>query len=516
MNREQMLPHQGSVHPKGARGKPMQHSKCPAREMRCSMHRVRGYKTELDLTNKQRTACLKHAGCARFAYNWGIARKQEAYRAGKQFPTAMELHRELNALKQTAYPWMYEVSKCAPQEALRDLDKSYKHFFRRLRLKKEGKYNGPLGFPRFRAKKKERGHFRLTGNIHMSAQTIQLPCIGSLRLREQGYLPTSEIKILSATISEQAGRWFVSVQVEEEVPTPSKACGEPIGVDLGIKFLAVCSDGRAPIPNPKALRTHLKKLRRFQRRLCRRTKGGKNWEKARQLLARQHYRIANIRCNALHQATSSLTHAHFSKAERESLRSHLVSTLPEPKTKVEAKMRRKQVKQQLHQANETNTLRRPRVIVMEDLYVTGLLKNHKLARAIADVGMGEFRRQMTYKATWNGESLLLADRFYPSTKKCSHCGHVKAEISLSERSYECSECGMVIDRDDNSALNLVALAPKPLLSTASSAGIDACREDVRPGFPGDPRRSRNRTRFGERFRANPAEIYEKKKNENSA
>src|SRR5215469_7804836 len=207
------------------------------------MQVTRGYKTELDLNNAQITACLKHAGAARFAYNWGLSRYEVEYKAGRKTPNAAYLHKELNALKQTDLPWMYEVSKCAPQEALRDLEKAFKHFFRRVALKKQGKWKGKYGYPKLKSKKKGIGSFRLTGHIHIEEGHIQLPRLGRLRLKEKGYLPTSGIKILSATVSEQAGRWFVSVQVEEEQPDPSLALGHTVGIDLGIKSLATCSDG---------------------------------------------------------------------------------------------------------------------------------------------------------------------------------------------------------------------------------------------------------------------------------
>ena len=131
---------------------------------------VSGYKTELDLNNEQRTLLLKHAGSARFAYNWGLARKMAAYKDGKKTPTAIDLHRELNTLKQTDYPWMYEVSKCAPQEALRNLDKAYANFFHKAKLKSQGKYTGKLGFPQFKKKSKAIGSFRLTGAIKVEAR----------------------------------------------------------------------------------------------------------------------------------------------------------------------------------------------------------------------------------------------------------------------------------------------------------------------------------------------------------
>jgi putative transposase len=153
----------------------------------------KGYKTELKVNNKQRTACLKHAGAARFTYNWGLNQKMLAYKKGEKTPNAIELHRRLNAIKSTELPWMYEVSKCSPQEALRNLDRAYDNFF-----KKRGR------FPRFKSKKNGIGSFRLTGTIKITKNAVQLPRLGRLRLKEQGYIPT-DAKILSASVSERTG-----------------------------------------------------------------------------------------------------------------------------------------------------------------------------------------------------------------------------------------------------------------------------------------------------------------------
>src|SRR5215469_11944220 len=164
----------------------------------------RAYQTELDLNDQQVTACRQHAGAARWAYNWGLRVKQEWYRATKTSPTAIELHRELNALKKTQVPWMYDVSKCAPQEALWNLDAAFAQFFRRCALKKQGQWKGKLGYPQFKTKKKGLGSFRLTGRIVVSAEAIVLPRLGRLRLKERGYLPTAGGTVLSATVREQA------------------------------------------------------------------------------------------------------------------------------------------------------------------------------------------------------------------------------------------------------------------------------------------------------------------------
>jgi putative transposase len=379
------------------------------------MQVVRGYKTELDLNNEQKTACLKHAGAARYAYNWGLSRYQQEYKAGRKTPSAKSLHKELNALKQTDLPWMYEVSKAAPQEALRDLEKAFKHFFRKVALKKQGKRKGKCGYPQFKSKKHGIGSFRLTGAIHVFEKHIQLPRLGTLRLKEVGYIPTSGVKILSATVSEQAGHWYVSVQVEEEVADPTLALGHTIGVDLGVKTLATLSDTRV-IANPKALSSNLKKLKRLSRRHSRKQKGSKNRAKATHKLARLHAHIANIREDALHKATSLI----------------VAKTKPDQE--------------------------RPCCIVVEDLNVSGMLKNRKLARSIADVGFHEFRRQLEYKATFSGSLVYTVSRWEPSSKTCSWCGWIDEDLQLSDRVFHCKECGYVADRDFNAAVNLALAA----------------------------------------------------------
>jgi putative transposase len=376
------------------------------------MRVVRAYKTELDLNHAQVTACKRHAGAARYAYNWGLRRKQEAYKAMGTSPSAMDLHRELNALKQTELSWLYNVSKCAPQEALRNLDTAYAQFFRRCALKQDGKLKGKVGYPQAKTKKQGLGSFRLTGSIAIFPDAIQLPRLGRLRLKEHGYLPVAGVKILSATVSEQAGHWYVSVQVEREQTVPANR-GPVVGVDLGVKTLATLSDGTV-IPNPKPLKRRLKKLKRLHRAVSRKHKGSKNRHKAVRRLARQYRKVANQRANTLHQVTTRLA-----------------------KTKS--------------------------VIVIEDLYVAGMLQNHHLAQAIADVGFAAFRRQLTYKAAWYGSRVVVVSRWEPSSKTCSGCGWVDDDLELSDRVFVCRnparpDCRLVLDRDLNAASNLAKLA----------------------------------------------------------
>ena len=219
------------------------------------MEIFRAYKTELDPNNVQRTVFLKHAGASRFAWNWGLSRRIEKYEATGKSNNAIEQHRQLNALKPTEFPWMYDVSKCAMQESLRDLDKAYQGFFRRVKASKKP------GFPKFKSRKNGIGSFRLNGAIHVTDTHIKLPRIGWLRLKEDGYIPTDGIHILSVTISESAGCWFVSVQCKQEIEV-TQATNEPVGVDLGVKELAVTSDGRR-FENSKPLKKAETKVRRL-------------------------------------------------------------------------------------------------------------------------------------------------------------------------------------------------------------------------------------------------------------
>jgi putative transposase len=334
----------------------------------------------------------------------------EAYRAGEKTPSAIDLHRELNMLKKTEFFWMYEVSKYAPQEALRDLDRAFANFFRRVKEKRAGK-NIKAGFPRFKSRKNGVGSFRLTGAIHVFEKVIQLPRLGLLRLKERGYLPTNGVHILSATVSEKGGRWFVALRVEMEIRDPVPTDNPIAGVDLGISKMAQVSDGTV-FESPRALRGVLAKLKRLQRVVSRRKRGSANRRKAVGRLARTYARVANIRKDALHQATSVLT-----------------------KTKS--------------------------AIVLEDLNVSGMLKNRRLSQAIADMGWSEFRRQLNYKGGWYGCEVRVADQFYPSTKRCSRCGQVKAVIGLGEREYRCGTCGLCIERDLNAAINLEQLLRLP-------------------------------------------------------
>ena len=378
----------------------------------------KAYKTELHLNNKQITLMIQCSGCARFVYNWALSKRIEEYKNTKKSSNAIAQHRELNKLKQSDLAWLYQYSKTIPQNELRNLDKAFQNFFRRVRQKK-----GKAGFPKFKSRKTDNQSFRLDGAITVEANRIKLPRIGWLSLKESNYIP-ADVKILSATVSKHANKWFISVQTEEEKQEVLNEYDEVLGIDLGIKNLAVCSDGQV-FENHNALKCNLIKLKRLQRKFAKQTKGGKNWGKTKQKIGILHFHVANIRNDYLHKITSEL-------------------------------VKDKQVG----------------TIVIEDLAVSNMVKNRKLSRAISDLGLYEFRRQLEYKCKWNGINLVIADRFFPSTKLCSCCGHKNDELMLADREWVCPVCKTEHNRDLNAANNLKNY-------TVSSTGIEACGEKIR-------------------------------------
>ncbi|WP_293116148.1 RNA-guided endonuclease TnpB family protein [Okeania sp. SIO1I7] len=349
---------------------------------------MKSFKTKLKLNNYQKTILAKHAGVARHAYNWGLATCIKEYEETKKRPSAITLHKRLVAEVKSINPWYYEVSKCSPQQALRDLERAFKNF---LTIPKRG-------FPVFK-KKGRKDSFYLEGSIKIiQGNYIQLPRIGIVKTYE--ILPSVPVK--NVTISKRADSWYISFKYNFE-PCPTEKVGETIGVDIGINTLATCSDG-SKFANVKAYRQSKKQLVRHQRAVSKKVIGSKNRRKAVKKLAKVHKKVADIRADALHKLTTWLAKNHST-------------------------------------------------IVIEDLNVSGMLKNHKLASVIADCGFYEFKRQLTYKCEWYGSKLVIAPRFYPSSQICSNCGH-QQKMPLNLRTYECSQCGFETDRDFNAAVNL--------------------------------------------------------------
>lgn len=403
-------------------------------------------KAEIQPTPTQRQALLQHAGNARWAYNWGLKRKQKAWADRKaaveagvpkddapKVPTAIDLHRELNVLKgvpveEGGVPWMYEASKAAPQEALRDLDRAFQHFFRRV--KAGVKAPAKPGYPRFKSRSRGIGGFRLTGSIQVARTTVCLPRIGRVRVKpgDHNYLPIGRLPY--ASVTERAGRWFVSVL------GPEVACADPngksgIGLDLGVARLATLSDGTI-IENPKALAAGQRKIKRLQKAMQRKQKGSANRNKAKAKLARAHARVANVRRDAVHKATTNLTKSHGR-------------------------------------------------IVIEDLKVKNMTcgggsRKRGLNRVILDAGFGAFRRILEYKAKLYGCEVVVVPPHYTS-QRCSACGHVEAGNRTGQAEFRCLSCNYEVNADLNAAINI-------LVAGSSPDTKNACGADVRRARPG--------------------------------
>jgi putative transposase len=358
------------------------------------------FRYELNPTPHQREELARHARVARWAWNWGLAVRQKAWRRRGETLNSVAVHRLLVKLKHTPrFAWLYEVSKCPPQQALRDLDRAFASFWRGQR---DGR---PVGYPRFKKRGRCPDRFQLTGSIRITGDGIVLPRLGLIATKEA----TGKFRgrILSATCRREADRWYCALTVKAERPDPIPIAGPIVGIDLGLTTFAVCSDA-SRIQHPRALANSLWTVRQRSRAVTRKQPGSRNRAKAVLALARAHRRVRNQRLDALHKATTMLA-----------------------KTKS--------------------------VLVVEDLHVAGMLRNRHLARSIADASWGEFHRQLAYKSGWYGSRLVVADRWYPSSKTCSRCGLVKAELSLSERVFRCDGCGLVLDRDLNAARNLASL-----------------------------------------------------------
>ena len=368
-----------------------------------------GFKTELYPNNQQKTLLAKHAGVARHAYNWGLWLTKNILTHNSnnpdsklKFPTAIDLHKLLVAMVKPNNCWYYEVSKTAPQYALRYLSVAWKRCFSKV-----------SGQPQFKKKGRD-DSFTLDGSISVGFNRIKLPRIGWVKTFE--ILPDN-VNPKSVTISKKADRWFVSFKIETESQITEKSV-DVVGVDLGIKSLATLSTGEVFV-GAKSLRKLEAKLSRLQYLNRHKTQFSKNWKKAQLKIAQLHKRIANIRKDTLHKLTTYLAKNH----------------------------------------NQ---------IVIEDLNVSGMMANHKLAKAVGSMGFYEFRRQLEYKCELYGSELIVVDRWFPSSKTCSHCGEVKQSLSLSERVFNCEHCNFSCDRDLNAALNL-AMA---VSSTVTACGLD--------------------------------------------
>lgn len=339
----------------------------------------------------------------RFVYNYFLAQRIAVYKETGKSVSRYEQGRELTKMRKAdETKWLAEADRSAYTYALRDLDAAYQNFFRGL---KTGKH---VGFPKFKSKKSNRFSYttqKIRTNIKVFDNCIQLPKLGFVKCRVSKQI---QGRILSATVSKNpSGKYFVSICCTDIEAEPLPKTNKSIGIDLGIKHLAVDSNG-VEHPNNKYLAKSEKKLARLQRQLSRKPNGSKRHEKARIRVARLYEHIANQRNDQLHKLTTQL-------------------------------------------------VRENDIICIEDLNVAGMVRNRHLAKAISDVGMGEFRRQLQHKCDWYGKTLVEIDRFYPSSQICSCCGYQNHDVKdLSVREWTCPNCGSHHDRDINAAKNILA------------------------------------------------------------
>lgn len=397
---------------------------------------VQAYRFALDLTPAQGRDLARHAGAARLAHNWGLARVKANLgqrRAERSYGIAEAdltplvnwslygLRKAWNQAKNEVAPWWGQCSKEAYNTGLDQLARGLKNWSDSRKGNRKGK---PVGFPRFKSKRKATPSVKFTtGTLRLEEDRkhITLPKVGTLKTHESTRklhrrLQAGTARVLSATVRREAGRWFVSLtcKVDRTHRAPSRP-GQGVGVDLGIKTLAVLSDGTV-VDNPRHFTTAQRKLRRTSRTVSRRQGPDRRTGQA----PSNRWRRANTARNKVHRTVSNQRRDHLHK---------LTTRL----------------------ANTYGT------IVIEDLHVAGMLTNRKLARHVADAGWAEVRRQLGYKTAWRGGALVVADRWFASSKTCSGCGAVKAKLALSERTFVCTECDLVLDRDLNAAHNLAAL-----------------------------------------------------------
>ncbi|QOS97545.1 transposase [Brevibacterium sp. JNUCC-42] len=364
-------------------------------------------KTRLKPTPEQEKQLWKSVGTARWAYNWTVARQEENYRNGGKFLVDGDLRKEITQIKQLGeYSWLYEVSNNVTKQAVKDACEAYKKFFKKLADK-----------PRFKSRKHSKPSFyNDTDKLKVKHNLVLIEKVGWVQTTEQ--LPT-EVKYSNPRISFDGKYWYLGVGIEQKVEK-STLTDEVIGIDIGVKDLAICSNGMTfkNINKTKASKKAEKRLRRLQRKVSRKYEMNKegsrfvktcNIVKVEKSIRLLHRRLTNIRTNHIHQATNAIV-----------------------KTK-------------------------PSTVVMETLNIKGMMKNRHLSKAIAQQKLYEFKRQLQYKCEKYGIHFMEADKWYPSSKTCSNCGQIKKDLKLSDREFKC-DCGLEIDRDLNAAINLAKLA----------------------------------------------------------
>jgi putative transposase len=360
------------------------------------MHRA--HKIRLHPPPEQAAYFRRATGTQRFVFHWGLARIKESLDAGEKPPHVLELKQTFNAMKGEQFPWVSEVTKCAVEGGFQNLQAALSNFFQSKKGQRKGK---KMGFPHRQSRKHGYGSLTLANDqVSHEGHTVTIPRLGEVNMTEAVRF---EGKLLKATVSYQAGWWWISFAIDVPHDTPQHQ-GHAVGIDVGVQELAVDSDGQR-YENQAPLRRSLRQLRRACRKVSRRIKGSRNRRKAARKLAKLHYRIRCQRIDALHKATTGL-------------------------------------------------VPRASLIGIEDLHMAGMLRHRRLARSLSDASMSAFHRQLTSKAQWYGVTVQRIDRFFPSSQIHHGCGGRKTNLTLGERRWVCPECGAVVDRDLNAARNI--------------------------------------------------------------
>ena len=403
---------------------------------------VKAIKVMLVPNNVQNTKMFQYAGAARFAYNWALARERDNYEKGGKFISDSELRKEFTRLRNSdEYVWLLKISNNVTKQAIKDACTAYKNFFKGLQK-----------YPRFKSKKKSMPKF-YQDNIKIkftdthvkfegfsSSKKANKQTLNWVRLAERGRIPT-DVKYMNPRISFDGLNWWISVCVE--LPDYKEVLSdEGIGIDLGIKDLAICSDTNKykNINKSAKVRKLEKRKRRLQRSVSR-----KYLMNNKDTINKNNER--NIKNGFVKLGTKNKKKGKYCKTHNIVKNEKLLLKVNHRLTNIR--------KNYLSQTTSEIVNRKPRFICIEDLNVSGMMKNRHLAKAVQDQGFFEFRKQLEYKCNDNGIQLIVADRFYPSSKLCSCCGRIKKDLKLSDRTYRC-ECGNVIDRDFQAAVNLKA------------------------------------------------------------
>ena len=398
------------------------------------------HKIELIPNNKAKTHFRKAFGCVRLSYNWGLDKWEYYYKQGIE-KSYLDLKKEFNAIKKTQFPFVYEVSKYATQQPFIHLNRAFQKFFSDLE-------QGKVSYPKFKKKKMNSGSYYIGGDLVViqNGKYLNVPKLGLVKMREKLRF---EGKITSVTISQKGDKFFASFNMrisrEEYIRTHPKTKTNQLalGIDLGLKSFLSLSNGlevKAPKPLDRLERLLVRRSRQLSKKQHAKTKQealqgvkrSKNYQKASIKLNKLHRRIANIRGDFLHKTTSCL-------------------------------------------------VKNVQYFSIEDLNVQGMMRNHRLAKSLADVSFYEFKRQLAYKAEYNGREIHQVDQFYPSSKLCSHCGALKEDLTLKDRVYCCDKCGAHLDRDYNASLNLLSQLKKHIGGVHpefTPADLTALQEDL--------------------------------------